>query len=480
MEHQVLTPLLKAPERARLTPLLLQACPSRMAPPPAPCRPCGIAICTNYELNRKFETSRNRTPAYQSPAVLPGQQTPSIQPSSLGSTCSPSPGISGFSLSPSLHQSSITSYNSSIKAPSIAPSRKRLPSLSLGPASLPAHVAVLRFFTTEGSQLPKNTQLLGWQKSSHAEGSVIVWSIQGSQDEFVHYLPCNAFPLTLHRDHNEGSVVQFNNLHKVALRSGSSERFFSATRVVYEFVQDERFIDFQEDIRNKHLVEFFDFHQILSSRNGQSTYGEAIHGHVKIWKDREPPFHHSVSFFGNHARRDLEFPLLRFNSLTVPKKSEKRVKLSFSLPKKTSQNKGSFRGFFRRTSQSGEASTPVPDQISDISEPPSELAALMNEMKFLEFRFDTHEDFERFVRTFHEARAADEARPAFSLADLSAELENTSKANELSAQRERAELEALLLTSPMIRARAESGSVSPMTTPHFPIEMDAVAVHGRR
>lgn len=145
----------------------------------------------------------------------------------------------------------------------------------------------------------------------------------------------------------------------------------------------------------------------------------------------------------------------------------------------------------------------MPDQISDISEPPSELAALMNEMKFLEFRFDTHEgnfcnislprpfsypcvltsaapDFERFVRTFHEARAADEARPAFSLADLSAELENTSKANELSAQRERAELEALLLTSPMIRARAESGSVSPMTTPHFPIEMDAVAVHGRR
>lgn len=186
-------------------------------------------------------------------------------------------------------------------------------------------------------------------------------------------------------------MVQFNNLHKVALRSGNSERFFSATRVVYEFVQDEPFIDFQEDIRHKTLVEVFDFHQILSSRNGQSTYGEAIHGHVKIWKDREPPFQHAVSFFGNHARRDLEFPLLRFNSQPILKRPEKRVKLSFILPKKTSQNKGSFRGFFRRTPSSLEASTPIANQPPDIAELPSELAALMNDLKFLEFRFDTHE-----------------------------------------------------------------------------------------
>lgn len=441
----------------------------------------GVDVRTQYQLKRQFEASRHRTHAYQPPESLQAQRTPSIQPSSLGSTCSPSPGFSGSSISPSLHQSSITSYDSSIKAPSTTPAHKKLPSLSLGPAFLPDHVAVLRLFTNEGTQLPRNTQLSTWRKSSHADGSVITSSIQGSEDEFVHYLPFNAYPLTLHRDHNEGLVVQFNNLHKVALRSGNSERFFSATRVVYEFVQDEPFIDFQEDIRHKTLVEVFDFHQILSSRNGQSTYGEAIHGHVKIWKDREPPFQHSVSFFGNHARRDLEFPLLRFNSQPILKRPEKRVKLSFILPKKTSQNKGSFRGFFRRTPSSLEASTPIADQPPDIAELPSELAALMNDLKFLEFRFDTHEDFERFTKSFQEARAADEARPTFSLADLSAELENTSLASELPAERERAELEALLLASPTIRARAESESISPTATPrHYPMDLDAVTAHGRR
>ncbi|KAL1624027.1 hypothetical protein SLS56_008009 [Neofusicoccum ribis] len=285
-----------------------------------------------------------------------------------------------------MDQSSITSYNSSIKAPSTTPIRKRLPSLSLGPASLPAHVAVLDLMRSLCTTVRDDPL------------SVNFWVLT------VCTVPFNAFPLTLHKDHNEGSTVQFNTLHKVALRSGNSERFFSATRVVYEFVQDESFICFQEDIRHKHLVDVFDFHQILSNRSGHSTYGEAIHGHVKIWRDREPPFHHSISFFGNNLRRDLEFPLLRFSSQTIPKRPEKRVKLSFTLPRRSNEKKSSFRGFMRRSSKS-EASTPVADQISDISEAPNEMILLMNELKFLELRFDTLEgkpDHLSFETTFQD------------------------------------------------------------------------------
>lgn len=307
-------------------------------------------------------------------------------------------------------------------------------------------------------------------------------------------VPHNAFPLTLHKDHNEGSIVQFSTLHKVALRSESSERFFSSTRVVYEFVQDEPFICFQEDIRHKHLVDVFNFHLILSNRSGSSTYGEAIHGHVKFWRDRDPPFHHSISFFGNHAGKDLEFPILRFNAQTAPRRLEKRVRLSFALPAKGSQNKSSFRGLFRR-SQSSEASTPVIDNLSTVSRPPPQLAALMSDLKYLDLRFDSVEgkrtppfsvshsplltascaDFDRFAKSFQEVRAADEARSAFSLADMSAELEHASVPGELPADREKAELEALLLNSPTIPARAESEAISSPISPMIQPRLETMA-----
>ncbi|KAL1622783.1 hypothetical protein SLS54_004803 [Diplodia seriata] len=386
--------------------------------------PRGVDVRGRYQLKRKSEVSRNRAPAHYSPEIG-GQATPSIQPSSLGSTCSPSI----FSASPSLQQSSMTSFTSSRRAPrEPSPIHKKLPSLSLGPASLPAHVAALRLYTKENSSLPRDIQLLSWRKSTHPDGSVITWAIQGSDQEFVHYLPHNAFPLTLHKDHGEGSVVQFSTLHKVALRSENSERFFSSTRVVYEFVQNEPFMCFQEDIRHKHLVDVFNFHLILSNRSGSSTYGEAIHGHVKFWRDRDPPFHHSISFFGNHAGRDLEFPVLRFNAQTVPRRLEKRVKLSFAFPPKGGQSKGSFRGFFRR-SQTSEASTPVLDHLPNVLQPTPQQAALMIDMKYLDLRFDTVEDFDRFIKSFQEIRAADDARSTFSLADISTELENASVAD---------------------------------------------------
>ncbi|KAL0260839.1 hypothetical protein SLS55_004531 [Diplodia seriata] len=287
-------------------------------------------------------------------------------------------------------------------------------------------------------------------------------------------VPHNAFPLTLHKDHGEGSVVQFSTLHKVALRSENSERFFSSTRVVYEFVQNEPFMCFQEDIRHKHLVDVFNFHLILSNRSGSSTYGEAIHGHVKFWRDRDPPFHHSISFFGNHAGRDLEFPVLRFNAQTVPRRLEKRVKLSFAFPPKGGQSKGSFRGFFRR-SQTSEASTPVLDHLPNVLQPTPQQAALMIDMKYLDLRFDTVEDFDRFIKSFQEIRAADDARSTFSLADISTELENASVAGGLPADREKAELEALLLTSPTIPARGEHEAISPAISPMIQPRLDTLA-----
>lgn len=44
-----------------------------------------------------------------------------------------------------------------------------------------------RLYTKESSNLPRDIQLLGWRKSTHPDGSVITWSIQESEDEFVHY-----------------------------------------------------------------------------------------------------------------------------------------------------------------------------------------------------------------------------------------------------------------------------------------------------
>jgi hypothetical protein len=83
--------------------------------------------------------------------------------------------------------------------------------------------------------------------------------------------------------------------------------------VEYIFVSSDAQNEFQGDVRGKTLIRTWDFSVLWSSRISRQNGGEAVLQDLKIWKDRQPPYYHTFSFFTTtREMRHLEFPLLSF------------------------------------------------------------------------------------------------------------------------------------------------------------------------
>jgi hypothetical protein len=127
-------------------------------------------------------------------------------------------------------------------------------------------------------------------------------------------VPLNSFPSTLHSSYRDQLRIFFHEEHNLVLKTEGGNHHLRVF-AEYTFLSADDWKRFQGDVCNKDLVGTFDFNTILlsSKRIPQGGGSDAVLRDLKIWKDRHPPYHHSISFFANTTKeRHVEFPILWF------------------------------------------------------------------------------------------------------------------------------------------------------------------------
>jgi hypothetical protein len=125
----------------------------------------------------------------------------------------------------------------------------------------------------------------------------------------------NVFPSTLHSSHGDQLHISFNEEHHLVLKTEDGIHHDQMVFTYVFFSADDR-KRFQEDLRDKNLVETFDFDALWSKRIPLNAGGESILQDLKIWQDRYLPYHHSISFFATTGEeRHVEFPILWFQRI---------------------------------------------------------------------------------------------------------------------------------------------------------------------
>jgi len=214
--------------------------------------------------------------------------------------------------------------------------------------------------------------------------------------------------------------------------------------VKYKFEQKEDRTKFQEDLRDKDLLETFEFDSIKSKRSGRNGPFEANNEDIKLWRRRDLQQSWSLSFYGSGvADRHLEFPMHWFSADAERDKDVNMVKLRFlsrktspndtpSSPRRTSTATWLGRKFssaslethsipFRgpsladnRASISTVGSASSAGSHEDVSPDLSENEKLAETLKYLSIRFSTTEDYDSFLKEFNDIQKQMKEPPVFS------------------------------------------------------------------
>ena len=143
-------------------------------------------------------------------------------------------------------------------------------------------------------------------------------------------VPSEVFPYTKKSSFKESLLISFNDNQRLRLVTQGSIEDEYMVEVNYQFVTEEDYKKFQEGLRNKDLLETYDFAKISSQRKAAHSYGEATGQDLKLWRSRDQPQIYTISFFSNCvSRRHLEFPVHWFDSLVDANISIKTVRLNF-------------------------------------------------------------------------------------------------------------------------------------------------------
>jgi hypothetical protein len=94
----------------------------------------------------------------------------------------------------------------------------------------------------------------------------------------------------------------------------------------YRFIEIHQFRRFQEDFRDMDLLGAFDIESIVSCRKG---WGEASTQDLKVWRSRDLDQIHTVTFYANHIKEHLEFPVEWFSPDFEIVERKKEVLLRF-------------------------------------------------------------------------------------------------------------------------------------------------------
>ncbi|KAK4673585.1 hypothetical protein QC763_113800 [Podospora pseudopauciseta] len=195
-----------------------------------------------------------------------------------------------------------------------------LGSLDLGP---PGYHATIKLF----ERTPNETTIyLGPWEVLGPSPRRIVWQCSYEGDTLEHYLPSDtpssphSHPYTLHSHHRRYSSPHELELFVSFPLEPHRIRYISHTdgltcddfiEVKYEFTTLESSLNFQSDLRQRDLVDWFDVDVIWSDVHRRTdSYGN-VRGlgtiqRMKLWRDRHSSFHY-LSVYANHRRRWKEY-----------------------------------------------------------------------------------------------------------------------------------------------------------------------------
>jgi hypothetical protein len=143
-------------------------------------------------------------------------------------------------------------------------------------------------------------------------------------------VPPGVIPYTTHksiRNLEDGYSITFYGPSRIRLaRDGSQILEEQKTDTKYRFIELSNLTKFQQDFRDMDLLDTFDIDSIKSSRKG---WGEASLQDLKIWRSRDIDQTHTLTFYANHIKDHLEFPVEWFSSDFEIFGKKKEVHMSF-------------------------------------------------------------------------------------------------------------------------------------------------------
>jgi hypothetical protein len=95
--------------------------------------------------------------------------------------------------------------------------------------------------------------------------------------------------------------------------------------VKYRLHQLSDYKQFQEDLRDKHLIDTFEADSIRTNRSG---WGYVSNQDLKLWCNRDDSVH-TLSFYADHIMEHLEFPLSWFSPELTLSPERRSVQLTF-------------------------------------------------------------------------------------------------------------------------------------------------------
>ena len=144
-------------------------------------------------------------------------------------------------------------------------------------------------------------------------------------------VPTDIIPYTKHssfKPTEKEYTLTFQGSHRIKWTKDGKVRLDTSLQdATYNFVQYADFKRFQEELRDKHLLGIFDFDRIKTHRS--SNYGEAGNQDMKLWCSMDVDQTHTISFYANHVKEHLEFPLHWFSQSVNATPQKRTMQLSF-------------------------------------------------------------------------------------------------------------------------------------------------------
>lgn len=202
----------------------------------------------------------------------------------------------------------------------------------LGDPALP--VCVASFVIGE-----RGLRLQHWRIERAAIGRIVVWTGTDPVHTLIHYVPANTMPYTKHsslKSTEKYHVISFHHNHRVVWNKSGQNRLDKQMPVIYHFVDAKDFKRFQEELRDKDLLDTFNTDTIKSKRPA-GRYGEAGNQDLKLWCSRDEAQVYTISFYANHTETEhLEFPINWFQEDISADPTKRTVQLVFAPPTDTS------------------------------------------------------------------------------------------------------------------------------------------------
>lgn len=185
----------------------------------------------------------------------------------------------------------------------------------------------------------KGLRLQHWRIERAAIGRIVVWTGTDPVHTLIHYVPANAMPYTKHRSlksTEKYNVISFHQDHRVVWNKSGQNRLDKQMPVIYHFVDAKDLKRFQEELRDKDLLDTFDTDTVKSKRP-TGRYGEAGNQDMKLWCSRDEGQVYTISFYANHTENEhLEFPIKWFQDDISADPKKRTVQLVFAPPTETS------------------------------------------------------------------------------------------------------------------------------------------------